>query len=45
MRYDGTPQLPHEPSQKLGASNDSVLSGWLGLSKDAVERLAKDGVI
>jgi CoA:oxalate CoA-transferase len=45
MRYDGTPQLPHEPSQKLGASNDSVLSGWLGLSKDAVDRLARDGVI
>jgi crotonobetainyl-CoA:carnitine CoA-transferase CaiB-like acyl-CoA transferase len=37
--------LPHEPSEALGASNDAVLSGWLGLSKDKVEQLAKAGVI
>jgi CoA:oxalate CoA-transferase len=45
MRYDGAAPLPHEPSQALGASNGAVLSGWLGLSKDKVDQLAKDGVI
>jgi formyl-CoA transferase len=45
MRYDDAPPLPHEPSEKLGASNDAVLSGWLGLQRDDVERLAKEGVI
>jgi len=45
MRYDSTPTMPHEPSQALGASNDAVLSGWLGLSKDKVDQLAKAGVI
>ena len=37
MRYDGAPPLPHEPSKKLGASNEDVL-GWLGLSRDDVAR-------
>ena len=45
MRYDGAPPLPHEPSKTLGASNEDVLSGWLGLSKGDVDRLAKEGVI
>ena len=45
MRYDGAPLLPHEPSEKLGASNEDVLSGFLGLSKGDVERLAREGVI
>src|SRR5215212_4074354 len=40
MRYDGAPPLPHEPSKTLGASNADVLAGWLGLSKDDVDRLA-----
>ena len=44
MRYDGATPLPHEPSEKLGTSNDAVLSGWLGLSKDKVDQLAKAGV-
>jgi formyl-CoA transferase len=45
MRYDGATPLAHEPSQALGASNGAVLSGWLGLSKDKVDQLAKAGVI
>jgi formyl-CoA transferase len=45
MRYDGAAPLPHEPSEALGASNGAVLSGWLGLSKDKVDQLAKAGVI
>ena len=45
MRYDGAPQLPHEPSRTLGADNENVLGGWLGLSKNDVDQLAKDGVI
>jgi crotonobetainyl-CoA:carnitine CoA-transferase CaiB-like acyl-CoA transferase len=45
MRYDGAAPLPHEPSEALGASNGAVLSGWLGLSQDKVDQLAKDGVI
>ncbi len=45
MRYDGTPQLPHQPSRRLGEDNEGVLGGWLGLSRDEVARLAKEGVI
>ena len=45
MRYDGTPQLPHQPSRRLGEDNEGVLTGWLGLSRDDVARLAKEGVI
>src|ERR1041384_6553249 len=33
MRYDGAPQLPHRPRRRLRASNEDVLSGFLGLSK------------
>jgi formyl-CoA transferase len=45
MRYDGTPQLPHQPSRRLGEDNEGVLTGWLGLSRDEVARLAQQGVI
>ena len=45
MRYDGTPQLPHQPSRKLGEDNEGVLTGWLGLSSDKVASLAREGVI
>src|SRR4051812_24246634 len=45
MRYDGTPQLPHQPSRRLGEDNEGVLTGWLGLSGDEVTRLAREGVI
>jgi len=45
MRYDDTPQLPHQPSRKLGEDNEGVLTGWLGLSRDDVAGLAQQGVI
>jgi formyl-CoA transferase len=45
IRFDGAPPMPHEASRVLGADNESVLSGWLGLSRDDVKRLAKDGVV
>src|SRR5947199_5802529 len=36
MRYDGTPQLPHQPSRRLGEDNEGVLSGWPGVWGDDV---------
>jgi formyl-CoA transferase len=45
IRFDGAPPLPHEPSERLGANNETVLTGWLGLSKTDVDRLAREGVI
>jgi crotonobetainyl-CoA:carnitine CoA-transferase CaiB-like acyl-CoA transferase len=45
MRYDNTPQLPHQPSRRLGEDNESVLTGWLGLSRDDVARLTNEGVV
>jgi len=45
IRFDGAPPLPHEPSRALGADNESVLSGWLGLSRDELGRLTRDGVV
>jgi CoA:oxalate CoA-transferase len=45
MRYDGTPQLPHQPSRRLGEDNEGVLTRWLGLSSAEVTRLACEGVI
>jgi formyl-CoA transferase len=45
MRYEGAPPLPHEPSKKLGASNEDVLNGWLGIPKADVQRLTQEGVI
>src|SRR5881227_3106344 len=44
IRFDGASPLPHAPSRTLGADNENVLSGWLGLSRDDIGRLAKDGV-
>jgi CoA:oxalate CoA-transferase len=44
MRYDGAPPLPHQPSERLGANNEAVLTGWLGLSKSQVDQLSRDGV-
>ncbi len=44
IRFDGAPPLPHEPSRALGADNDSVL-GWLGLPREEIERLAREGVV
>ena len=45
IRFDGAPPLPHEPSRALGADNEGVLGGWLGISRDEIRRLAKEGVV
>lgn len=45
MRYDGAPQLPHQPSARLGAHTTDVLGGWLGLSADEIARLEAEGAI
>lgn len=45
IRFDGAAPLPHEPSRALGADNENVLGGWLGLSRDELGRLTRDGVI
>src|SRR5436853_2158205 len=34
IRFDGAAPLAHEPSRSLGADNERVLSGWLGLSRE-----------
>jgi CoA:oxalate CoA-transferase len=45
MRYAGATPLPHQPSRPLGADNEDVLAGWLGLAPEQVRKLAQDGVI
>ncbi len=45
IRFDGAPVLPHAPSRKLGADNEGVLGGWLGLPPEEIARLAREGVI
>jgi CoA:oxalate CoA-transferase len=45
MRYAGANPLPHQPSKTLGADNEDVLAGWLGLAPEQVRKLAQDGVI
>jgi crotonobetainyl-CoA:carnitine CoA-transferase CaiB-like acyl-CoA transferase len=45
IRYRGEALPDIRPSGSLGADNDNVLTGWLGLSAQEVESLRKDGVI
>ena len=44
IRYNGAPPLRHQPSERLGANNEAVLTGWLGLSRNQVDQLSRDGV-
>jgi formyl-CoA transferase len=45
MVFEGTPRLPLQPSEKLGADNEAVFGGWLGRSEEELAALAEDGVI
>ena len=45
IRFDGTPLLPLEPSQRLGAQNDAVYGQWLGLNAQERAQLADDDVV
>ena len=45
LRFSDQPSPAHEPSHALGADNDAVFGGELGLSDDELARLRKAGVI
>jgi CoA:oxalate CoA-transferase len=45
LRFDGSALLELLPSEPLGAQNDSVYGGWLGLSEDEIGALRDQGVI
>ncbi len=45
IRFDGTPLLPLEPSQRLGAQNDAVYGQWLGLNAQERAQLVEDDVV
>ena len=45
MRYDGTPQLPHQPSEKLGASNEACCPAGSACPRTRSTGFAKEGVI
>lgn len=44
MRYGG-PLVPLRPSSRLGADADAVYGDWLGLPRDELDALLRDGVI
>jgi crotonobetainyl-CoA:carnitine CoA-transferase CaiB-like acyl-CoA transferase len=44
-REDGAPVPVKSPAATLGQYNEEVLAGVLGLSKEEIDRLARDGVI
>jgi benzylsuccinate CoA-transferase BbsF subunit len=44
-RLEASPGRPLAPAPRLGEHGREVLCGWLGLSEDAFERLAREGVI
>lgn len=45
LRLHGADRIEPVPSPKLGQHNMAVYGEWLGLGSDAVEALARDGVI
>jgi crotonobetainyl-CoA:carnitine CoA-transferase CaiB-like acyl-CoA transferase len=45
LRYEGTDQLPLQPSPSLGQHNREVLEEWLGLSPEAIDELIRDEVV
>ena len=45
LRFDDSPNIPLEPSQRLGQSNKIVFSDWLGMPIAEIESLANKGVI
>jgi formyl-CoA transferase len=45
LRFDDSPNIKLKPSQRLGESNKTIFSDWLGLSITEIEALADKGVI
>jgi crotonobetainyl-CoA:carnitine CoA-transferase CaiB-like acyl-CoA transferase len=45
LRFDDTPNIKLEPSQRLGESNKIIFGDWLGLPTSEIELLANKGVI
>jgi len=45
LRFEGTALTELTPSSALGAENDSVYGGWLGLSAGELQTLRDEGVI
>jgi formyl-CoA transferase len=45
LRFDDSPNIKLKPSQRLGESNKTIFSGWLGLSIAEIKALADKGVI
>jgi CoA:oxalate CoA-transferase len=45
LRFEGTPLMPLEPSGRLGEHNEEIYGEWLGLSREEIERLAREEVI
>lgn len=45
LRFDGAPQAKLEPSRALGADNEKIYRGWLGLGADEFDTLQRVGVI
>lgn len=45
LNIEGVPRRPIEPSLPLGASNEEIVTGWLGHSRDEYEALKAEGVV
>jgi CoA:oxalate CoA-transferase len=45
LMLEGVPRRPIEPSLPLGASNEEIVTGWLGHSRDEYEALKAEGVV
>ena len=45
LRFHESDLNPIHPSEALGASNDAVYGGWLGIPDAELDVLRKDGVI
>ena len=45
LRFDDSPNIKLEPSQRLGESNEIIFGDWLGLPAAEIELLADKGVI
>jgi crotonobetainyl-CoA:carnitine CoA-transferase CaiB-like acyl-CoA transferase len=45
LRFEGEERIPLQPSPALGADNESVLCGWLGIDPDEYRQLVETEVV